>query len=181
MDYLIGGWQINAIYTLQGGTPFSITASGTPNTARADLVGKVHVNPGNISSYVTETYQSQICPGNAKPVSVAVAPFALPLSTAGLGSAGLPCPGGVFLAPGTAGRDIVRGPGFSNLDFALFKNFPVTERIKGQFRVQTYNLTNTPHFSNPFDTNLNDNQIGKINSVLTNSWRQVELALRFTF
>jgi len=67
------------------------------------------------------------------------------------------------------------------MDFALFKNFPVTERIKGQFRVQAYNLTNTPHFSNPFDTNLNDNQIGKINSVLTNSWRQIELALRFTF
>jgi hypothetical protein len=47
--------------------------------------------------------------------------------------------------------------------------------------VQAYNLTNTPHFSNPFDTNINDHQIGKINSVLTNSWRQVELALRFTF
>jgi len=153
MDYVIGGWQINAIYTLQGGTPFSITASGTPNTARADLIGKVHVNPGNLLNYVD------------------AAAFAPPAKNGA----------GVYIAPGTAGRDIVRGPGFSNMDFALFKNFPVTERIKGQFRVQAYNLTNTPHFSNPFDTNLNDNQIGKINSVLTNSWRQIELALRFTF
>jgi len=153
MDYVIGGWQINAIYTLQGGTPFSITASGTPNTARADLVGKITVHPGNIINYVDQ------------------AAFVAPAKNAS----------GIYTAPGTAGRDIVRGPGFSNMDFALFKNFPVTERIKGQFRVQAYNLTNTPHFSNPFDTNINDHQIGKINSVLTNSWRQVELALRFTF
>jgi len=153
MDYVIGGWQLNAIYTLQGGTPFSITSSGNPSSARADLVGKIQVHPGNILNYVDASA------------------FAAPAKNAA----------GIYIAPGTAGRDIVRGPGFSNMDFALFKNFPVTERIKGQFRVQAYNLTNTPHFSNPFDTNINDNQIGKINSVLTNSWRQVELALRFNF
>jgi len=153
MDYVIGGWQINGIYTLQGGTPFSVTASGTPNTARADLVGKIHIHPGDILDYVDASA------------------FAAPAKNAK----------NIYIVPGTAGRDIVRGPGFSNLDFALFKNFPIAERIKGQFRVQAYNLTNTPHFSNPFDTNLNDKQIEKINSVLTNSWRQVELALRFTF
>ncbi len=63
----------------------------------------------------------------------------------------------------------------------MFKNFAITERFRAQFRAQAYNLTNTPHFSNPGDTNLNDGHIGQINSVLTNSWRQVELAMRFTF
>src|SRR5262249_19475417 len=135
------------------GTPFSITASGNPNTARADLIGKIQIHPGNVQNYVD--------PGA----------FAVPAKNAA----------GVFIAPGTAGRDIVRGPGFSNMDFALFKNFPVTKRVKGQFRFQVYNLTNTPHFSNPADTNLNDGKIGQINSVLINSWRQAELALRFTF
>jgi len=153
MNYLIGGWQINGIYTLQGGSPFSITSSGTPDKARADLVGKIHVHPGNIQNYVDPSA------------------FAVPATNAA----------GIYIAPGTAGRDIVRGPGFSNMDFALFKNFPVTERIKGQFRVQAYNLTNTPHFSNPLDTNLKDKKIGQITTVLTNSWRQVELGLRFTF
>jgi len=189
----IGGWQINAIYALQGGTPFSITASGNPNTARADLVGKIRINPGNITNYVTETValcnpslpqQSDKNKPNYNP-QYPVGPFVVPASSGQTVCPNDPTkivsPGGIYAAPGTAGRDIVRGPGFSNLDFALFKNFPVTERVKGQFRVQTYNLTNTPHFSNPFDTNLNDNQIGKINSVLTNSWRQIELALRFTF
>jgi hypothetical protein len=153
MDYLIGGWQLNAIYALQGGTPFSVTVSGNPSSTRSDLVGKISVHPGNINNYVD------------------AAAFAVPAKNAA----------GNYIAPGTAGRDIVRGPGFSNMDFALFKNFPITERIKGQFRVQAYNLTNTPHFANPADTNLSDGHIGLINNVLTNSWRQIELGLRITF
>jgi hypothetical protein len=152
-DWAIGGWQVNAIYALQGGTPFSITASGNPSSTRADLVGKPVVHPGNITNYVE--------PGA----------FAVPATNAA----------GVYLAPGTSGRDMIRGPGFSNLDFAMFKNVAVTERFRAQFRVQAYNLTNTPHFANPYDTNLKDGHIGAINSVLTNSWRQVELAMRFTF
>jgi hypothetical protein len=153
VDYAIGGWQINAIYLLAGGTPFSITASGNPGATRADLVGKISVHPGNITNYVDS------------------AAFAVPAKTAA----------GVYIAPGTSGRDIIRGPGLSNVDFALFKNFSLTERVKAQFRVQAYNLTNTPHFANPSDTNLNDGHIGLITGVLTNSWRQVELGLRFTF
>jgi len=105
--------------------------------------------------------------------------------------------GVVFNAPGTSGRDIILGPGSSNMDLSLFKNFSVTEKIKGQFRLQAYNLTNTPHFANPngnlgnytttgcpagetlcFSPNA---QFGLINSVQPYSWRQVELGLRFTF
>jgi hypothetical protein len=91
-------------------------------------------------------------------------------------------PGGIFDAPGTAGRDILRGPGSSNLDLAIFKNFSVTEQTKVQFRVQAYNLTNTPHFANP-DSDLNHGPgvFGRINSVQPFSWRQVELGLRVTF
>lgn len=153
VDYAIGGWQVNAIYALQGGTPFSVTASGNPGSTRADLVGKPVIHPGNIANYVES------------------GAFAVPAKNGA----------GIYLAPGTSGRDMLRGPGFSNMDFAMFKNVAVTERFRAQFRVQAYNLTNTPHFSNPYDTNLNDGHIGAINSVLTNSWRQVELAMRITF
>jgi len=89
------------------------------------------------------------------------------------------------------------------MDFSLFKNFDVTERVKGQFRFQMYNMTNTPHFANPngnlgnyttscpggakscpgnailtFDPNA---QFGVINNIQPFSWRQMELGLRFTF
>src|SRR5438105_3349494 len=98
------------------------------------------------------------------------AAFAVPAKTAG----------GIFMAPGTSGRDILRGPGSSNMDLALFKNFSFTEQVKAQFRVQAYNLTNTPHFANP-DSDLNHGTFGQINSVQPNSWRQLELGLCVTF
>jgi hypothetical protein len=182
LDFAVGGWQLNGIYSLQAGLPFSVTVDGNPSSTRADLVGNVSVAPRNLTNYMQETYQSQVCPGinNNKPISVPAAPFILPLSSQGVGSAGLPCPGGIFNSPGTSGRDILRGPGSSNIDLALFKNFSLTEQVKTQFRVQAYNLTNTPHFANP-DSNLSHGTFGQINSVQPNSWRQVELGLRVTF
>jgi Carboxypeptidase regulatory-like domain len=151
LDYVIGGWQLNGIYTLQAGLPFSVTVDGNPSSTRADLVGTPSVNPGNIANYINP------------------AAFAVPAST-----------GGVFNAPGTSGRDILRGPGSSNMDLALFKNVSLTEQVKAQLRLQAYNLTNTPHFANP-DSDFSHGTFGQINSVQPNSWRQVELGLRLTF
>jgi hypothetical protein len=183
-DYIIGGWQLNGIYTLQGGLPFSVTVNGNPTSTRADIVGAPHVSPGNITSYVS------------------AAAFAPPAATIYYTTTGA-VNGVVFNAPGTSGRDILLGPGSSNMDFSLFKNFNVTERVKGEFRFQAYNLTNTPHFANPngnlgnyttgcaagvtscpgsavltFNPNA---QFGLINSIQPFSWRQMELGLRFTF
>ena len=41
------------------------------------------------------------------------------------------------------------GPGVFNLDFGLFRKFDVTEKVDVQFRAEMFNVTNTPHFSNP--------------------------------
>jgi hypothetical protein len=153
VDYIIGGWQLNGIYTLMSGQPFSVTVDGNPSSTRADLVGKPIINPGNLIDYVNASA------------------FAVPLKTAA----------GVFIAPGTSGRDILRGPGSSNMDMSLFKNFTVTEKIKGQFRFQAYNLTNTPHFANPNSDLSQAGLFGHITSTIPFTYRQVELGLRFTF
>ena len=50
---------------------------------------------------------------------------------------------------GTAGFNILRGPGIVNCDFGLFREFPVKERWKVQFRAEAFNFANTPHFANP--------------------------------
>jgi hypothetical protein len=185
LDYAVGGWQLNGIYVLQAGLPFSVTVDGSPGNTRADLIGKLGVSPGNLTNYINETFQ--LCdPSKPNGPSFPVGPFVFPISSAPKtcppGSPGVVSPGGVFNAPGTAGRDILRGPGSSNLDLAIFKNFSVTEQTKVQFRVQAYNLTNTPHFANP-DSDLNHGPgvFGRINSVQPFSWRQVELGLRVTF
>lgn len=151
VDWALGGWQVNGIYTLQAGQPFSVAVDGSPSNTRADLIGKPVVHPGNLLDYVT---------GSA---------FAVPATT-----------GGIFNAPGTSGRDIVRGPGSSNIDMALFKNLQFTETVKAQFRVQAYNLTNTPHFTNP-NNDLSQGNFGQITSTIPFTFRQVELGLRVTF
>lgn len=142
---------MNPIYTLQAGQPFSVAVDGSPSNTRADLIGKPVVHPGNLLDYVTASA------------------FAVPATT-----------GGIFNAPGTSGRDIVRGPGSSNIDMALFKNLQFTETVKAQFRVQAYNLTNTPHFTNP-NNDLSQGNFGQITSTIPFTFRQVELGLRVTF
>ncbi len=47
---------------------------------------------------------------------------------------------------GNAGFGIIIGPGLSNWDSAVFKNFRITERFNLQFRAEFFDVTNTPHF-----------------------------------
>jgi outer membrane receptor protein involved in Fe transport len=162
LDYVIGGWQLNGIYVLQAGQPFCVTVDGSPNATRADVTGSIGVNPESLTNYIKETFSLSNTP---------VGPFTIPASA-----------GGVFIAPGTSGRDILRGPGSSNIDLSLFKNLAITEKIKGQFRVQAYNLTNTPHFANPnTDLSQGPNQFGHITSTIPFTYRQMELGIRLTF
>ena len=52
-------------------------------------------------------------------------------------------------APGNLNRRVLTAPGMVNLDLGLFKDIRLTERLKAQFRAETFNLTNTPHFNAP--------------------------------
>src|SRR5713226_4170697 len=163
LDIAAGGWQINGIFQVQAGQPFSVTVDGNPSNGhtRADLIGSFSVNPGNITHYINENFTG----------STATGPFTVPAST-----------GGVFNAPGSSGRNILRGPGFGNLDLAVFKNFAFTETIKAQFRAQAYNFTNTPYFQNANgDLSQGSAVFGRINSTIPSTYRQVELGLRVTF
>jgi hypothetical protein len=120
---LLGGWQLNDLWSFMSGLPFTVTASG----ASLNLPGS------------TQT-ADQVNPTVAK-----------------LGGVG---PGQSFFDPfaftqvtqarfGTAGFNILRGPGIVNCDFGLFREFAVRERWRIQFRAEAFNFTNTPHFSNP--------------------------------
>jgi hypothetical protein len=52
---------------------------------------------------------------------------------------------------GNAGRNIIQGPGYQNWDISLFKNFPLNERSRFEFRAEFFNAFNhlNPEFSNP--------------------------------
>jgi len=65
---------------------------------------------------------------------------------------------------GTSGYNSLRGPGTKNLDFSIYRTFRITERVSAQFRAEAFNLTNTPHFSNP-SANVSNLQLNPDGSV----------------
>jgi hypothetical protein len=85
---------------------------------------------------------------------------------------------------GTSSFDSLRGPGYSNLDFGLFRTFGLREPLKAQFRIEALNLTNHPNFSNP-DSGVTDPDFGLITSTNPGSRliaeRYFRLGLKFLF
>jgi hypothetical protein len=87
---------------------------------------------------------------------------------------------------GNAGRNTGEGPGQVNLDLSLFKSFFFNRDSSGhfrpnelQFRVEAFNISNTPQFQNP-NRILGTSQFGSITD-LVNSARQIQFALKFFF
>lgn len=117
---VLGGWQINGLFTAYTGGPFSVTAPGgslnaPANGQTADLIKpKVEVYGLRERWFDTSAY-----------APVLEARF------------------------GTAGWDQLRGPGLANLDAGVFRGFRLSERWNLQFRAEVFNLCNTPHFGNP--------------------------------
>jgi Carboxypeptidase regulatory-like domain/TonB dependent receptor len=50
---------------------------------------------------------------------------------------------------GTMGRNVFRDTGFHNVDLSVSKNFKFSERLRAQFRIETFNIFNHPNFANP--------------------------------
>jgi hypothetical protein len=69
---------------------------------------------------------------------------------------------------GTVGRNTMRGPGVVNMDMSLFRTFPIKERVNLQFRAESFNISNTPHFANP-SGNANSSNFGRITATQSNA------------
>ncbi len=80
---------------------------------------------------------------------------------------------------GNSGRGMFRGPGQTNLDVSLFKDFKFTERLATQFRTEFFNIMNIPNFGNP-QTSMNSAAFAQISTTSVNA-RLVQFALKVTF
>jgi len=87
---------------------------------------------------------------------------------------------------GNTGRNILRGPRLVNLDASLFRNFRFKERWNVQLRGESYNISNTPHFSNP-SANISSGGFMTITSALSRAnnveggERQFRVAMKVSF
>lgn len=89
-----------------------------------------------------------------------------------------------FVAPppntyGNVARGVLYGPGQKNFDVSFVKNTRIRERYNVQFRLDAFNLTNTPFFGFP-NASIGSQTVGEITS--TNSdMRDLQFALKFEF
>ena len=84
---------------------------------------------------------------------------------------------------GNTGRNQFRGPGAWNVDFAMFRTFPLGGQRRLEFRFQANNVFNHAVFANPAGgiTSATFGQITGIGGGGSYPERQLQLGLRFQF
>lgn len=80
--------------------------------------------------------------------------------------------------PGTAGRNIVRGPGFAQTDVALMRELGLVGRHRLQLRVEAFNVFNQVRFGQP-GNQIGTAPFGQIRSA--GDGRVVQLGLKYLF
>jgi len=126
VDTIVSGWQVNNLVSLMTGRPFTVYASGSLDMPGSNQTADQVGQPNKLGG---------IGPGT---------PFYDQSAFRDVNGPQL----------GNLGFNTLRGPGLINWDFGLFREFSITERLKLQFRMESFNFTNTPHFDIP------DNYVG---------------------
>lgn len=153
MSSVFGGWELSGIVSAQTGQPFTVhTGTDASLTAagadRPDLVGDPFFS-GNRS--------------RAQQVAAYINPAAFQINN------------GHF---GNLGRNTFTNPGLFNSDLGLFKNIPITERMRLQFRAEFFNAFNQTHLGSPVNT-LVSPAFGKI--VSAGDPRLIQFGLKFAW
>lgn len=203
-QWALGGWELGLIFTASDGVPFTPTwgtGSDPQFTLSSDdwafpnrLGGsgcKTLTNPGNPNRYIkTECFSVPSAPNmNFWTANCDQFPPSLQPTT------GPPVPAPFpqcFNLRGNAGRNILIGPGLTELDFSLFKNNYVkriSERFNVQFRAEIFNILNHANFAppvTPTNTDIFDGT-GSLSSgaglltKTTTSAREIQFAVKVIF
>jgi hypothetical protein len=158
-DKLISGWGVNGVTTFQDGFPLHFTA--TPNLTNSFGGGSRPNVVAGCSAEKTGAAQARLSQW------FNTACYATPPS---------------FTFGNESRTDsVLRGHGINNIDFALFKNTKIKERVSVQFRAEVFNLFNRVQFAQPAQVlSPGISTFGQVSAQL-NSPRLVQLALRLSY
>ncbi len=168
--WIFGDWQLNGVLTLMTGRPMTFGTTVSANTPGSSITP-------DIAGNFTVSHAIAGPSGSANWFDTSV--FKQPLDADGK-------------TPhfGNTGRNAFNGPGLFNLDFSVFRKFPITERVRGELRFESTNFTNTPAFGNP-NTTVGSADFGKVTGTLAGlianqgvggtGSRGIQLGLRFSF
>jgi hypothetical protein len=124
--FLLSGWELGGIYTVQSGMPFSVQSVSADRANTGYHVAGVQrpdylagpgctlgaINPGSVFNYINVNCFAPPAPNEL----------------------------------GNVGRNSLRGPGLNDFDFSVFKNHKVKESLTVQFRAEFFNLFNWTNF-----------------------------------
>ena len=157
LSTILSGWETHGIVTLQTGRPFTVALLSeidNSGTGRSILGFGANDRPNLV--------------GNPELSNGSTLQW---FNTAAF----------AFPAPGTfgnAGRNILDGPGFQNVNASLVKNTALTERVNLQFRAEAFNLFNHPNFNLP-DNFFGSPTFGRITSA--RDPRHIQFGLKLLF
>jgi hypothetical protein len=161
-QHALGGWHLNGIATLMSGTPFTVfdstdvAAQGSApeitgfSSQRPNLVGDPNAGPHTVDNWFNANAFQKLDPA---------------------------ANAGQF---GTAGRNIVVGPGYANWDFGATKDIRVAEGKQLQFRAELFNVLNHTNFRLP-DSDISSPATVFNHILAARDPRLVQFALKFAF
>ncbi len=153
IDGIIGGWQLSGIFVAQTGTPFTIAIPCAQINAEGN-----NCRPNRIRSGELPSDQRSIALWFDKTAFVVPSPQAY----------------------GNSGRNILRGPGYTNIDLGVSKSFQWgdTNERRLQIRCELFNALNHTNFGLPVRS-MDSPAFGTINTATPA--RIIQLGARFLF
>jgi len=152
-DALAGGWQVNGIWTAQSGNNLGIGANNTAGiftqAMRANNNGNSAAQSGRAHDRLDRWFDTSVF---SQP-----APFTLGNLTPLISD--------------------LRNHHTNNVDFSLFKQFQLLEKLKLQFRAESFNTLNRVRFGGPNTTVTAGANFGRV-TTQSNNPRQMQFGLK---
>ena len=156
-DYILGNWQLNTIVSARSGMPYQVYVSG--DVANTGNVGWNQYERANLVGGVSP-YVSNVTPET------------------GLNRAAFQIPDKFTF--GNLGRDRLRTVPFWNVDLSIFRQFPIREKLKLEFRAESFNLPNHPILGQPANDMADAANFGRITNT-ANTSRTLQLGAKIIF
>ena len=158
---IIGGWQLNTIVTLQGGNPFTLTADDKSETGGGYINAYADCNGDPLVGATRDHHRF------------------------------IPNGGGFYMNPasfnepalghfGSCRPDSIHGPGWKNTDLSVFRNFPIHEAFRAEFRAEAFNVFNQTNWGTPYSYIGNKNSFGQVFNTVGNP-RILQFALKIFY
>jgi hypothetical protein len=171
LGQIVKGWTFSGTTILQSGTPFTVYTTAPFNPLRDPGGNIIGFAPGSgdfnadgvnfdfpeVSSYHMSTGRKAYLSG------------ALDAANFGFPALGM---------PGSEKVGQFRNPGFAEVNAALLKDIPITERFRFQFRAEAFNVLNRVNLQG-LDPNLASGTFGKSTSQLEPRWFQFGARIMF--